>query len=90
MRIAILALSGALLSGCSMLGFGNSGGTSGYNYGCYDNCSGQYSGQTSNVYGHSHQDYASPQQHYASASSCEPSQYSHCLLYTSPSPRDRG
>ena len=86
MRIAILALSGALLSGCSMLGFGNSGdlfGTSGYNNGCYDDCSGQYSGQTSTVYGHSHQDYASPQQHYASASSCEPSPYSQPAYYAS-------
>jgi len=77
MRIAILALSGALLSGCSMIG-GSNGffGASGGNDGCYG-CSGQYSAQSSNIYGHPIQEYVGAQQHYASApSSCEQITYS--------------
>jgi len=59
MRIAILALSGALLSGCSLLGvsdglFGTSGSNSGY-YGCSTN----YSGQTSSAYSDVHTQYVS-------------------------------
>ena len=70
MRIAILALSGALLSGCSMIG-GPGGLFSGSNdSGCYG-CSGEFSGHSSTVQGHS-----SGQQHYSSNSSYAPSTHS--------------